>query len=149
MTSSLIAYFSVEWYAAVTLDLKWRDQNRIAFSSIVRLSVLNDNKYFLVLYKTNNESFSFVWWHIYFHSVKDEMFYSTWLRLLEWVGIIHSKSNYDLVYTNTCSLCTDTHVNDWLIHYSAFFDIQSHVALGRNPGPGYNKPLSRLTLGDL
>ena len=29
------------------------------------------------------EFFSFVWWYIYFPSVKDEMFYSTWLRLVE------------------------------------------------------------------
>ena len=31
----------------------------------------------LMLYKTNNECFSFVRWYNYFHSVKDEMFYST------------------------------------------------------------------------
>ena len=37
----------------------------------------------LMLYKTNNECFSFVRWYSYFHSVKDEMFYSTWLCLVE------------------------------------------------------------------
>ena len=30
-----------------------------------------------MLYKTNNECFSFVRWYSYFHSVKDGMFYST------------------------------------------------------------------------
>ena len=30
----------------------------------------------LMLYKTNNECFSFVRWYSYFHSVKDERFYS-------------------------------------------------------------------------
>ena len=29
----------------------------------------------LMLYKTNNECFSFVQWYSYLHSVKDEMFY--------------------------------------------------------------------------
>ena len=28
--------------------------------------------------------FSFVQWNKYFYSVKDEMFHSTWLRLVEW-----------------------------------------------------------------
>ena len=37
----------------------------------------------LMLYKTNNECFSFVRWYSYFHSVKDEMFYSTQLCLIE------------------------------------------------------------------
>ena len=37
----------------------------------------------LMLYKTNNECFSFVRWYSYFHSVKDEMFYSTRLCLVE------------------------------------------------------------------
>ena len=42
---------------------------------------------FLMLYKTNNECLSNVLWYvyIYFHSVKlkDEIFYSIWLRLVE------------------------------------------------------------------
>ena len=37
----------------------------------------------LMLYKTNNECFSFVRWYSYFHWVKDEMFYLTWLCLVE------------------------------------------------------------------
>ena len=37
----------------------------------------------LMLYKTNNECFSFVRWYSYLHSVKDEMFYSTRLCLVE------------------------------------------------------------------
>ena len=37
----------------------------------------------LMLYKTNNECFSFVRWYNYFHSVKDEMFYSTRLFFVE------------------------------------------------------------------
>ena len=40
-------------------------------------------KYILMLYKTNNECLSFVRWYIYFHSMKDELFYLTWLRLVE------------------------------------------------------------------
>ena len=36
-----------------------------------------------MLYKTNNV-FSFVQWDKYFHSVKDEMYHSTRLRLVEW-----------------------------------------------------------------
>ena len=35
-----------------------------------------------MLYKTNNECLSFVRWYRYFHSVKDEISYSTWLRLV-------------------------------------------------------------------
>ena len=37
----------------------------------------------LMLYKTNNECFSFVRWYSYLHSVKDEIFYSTRLCLVE------------------------------------------------------------------
>ena len=37
----------------------------------------------MMLCKTNNECFSFVRWYSYFHSVKDEMFYSTRLCLVE------------------------------------------------------------------
>ena len=37
----------------------------------------------LMLYITNNECFSFVRWYNYFDSVKDEMFYSTRLCLVE------------------------------------------------------------------
>ena len=37
----------------------------------------------LMLYKTNDECFKFVRWYSYFHSVKDEMFYSTRLCLVE------------------------------------------------------------------
>ena len=37
----------------------------------------------LMLYKTNNECFSFVRWYSYFNPVKDEMFYSTRLCLVE------------------------------------------------------------------
>ena len=40
-------------------------------------------KFRLMLYKTNNEIFSFVRWYSYFHSVKDEMFYSTRLCLVD------------------------------------------------------------------
>ena len=36
-----------------------------------------------------------------------------------------------------------------LIHYSAFFGIEGHVALDRNPGPGHNTLLMRLIPGDL
>ena len=38
----------------------------------------------LVLYKTNNECFSFVQWNKYFHLVKDEMFHSTRRSRVEW-----------------------------------------------------------------
>ena len=37
----------------------------------------------------------------------------------------------------------------WLIHLSAFFGDESHVALDRNPGPGYHTLLLRLIPGDL
>ena len=43
-----------------------------------------DKDLFSCLYKTNNECFSFVQWNKYFHEVKDEMFHSTGLRLVEW-----------------------------------------------------------------
>ena len=36
------------------------------------------------LYKTNNECFSFVQWNKYFNSMKDEMYHSTRLSLVEW-----------------------------------------------------------------
>ena len=36
-----------------------------------------------MLYKTNNECFSFVRWYRYIHLVKDEIFNLTWLRLVE------------------------------------------------------------------
>ena len=36
-----------------------------------------------------------------------------------------------------------------LIHYSAFFGSEGHVALDRNPGPGYDSLLLRLIPGDL
>ena len=36
-----------------------------------------------------------------------------------------------------------------LIHYSAFFGSEGHVALDRNPGPGYDTLLLRLIPGDL
>ena len=35
------------------------------------------------------------------------------------------------------------------IHYSAFFGSEGHVALDRNPGPGYNTLLLRMIPGDL
>ena len=38
---------------------------------------------------------------------------------------------------------------DWIIHYSAFFDIKGHVALDRNPGPGYDTLLWGLIQGHL
>ena len=36
-----------------------------------------------------------------------------------------------------------------LIHYSAFFGSEGHVAPDRNPGPGYDTLLLRLIPGDL
>ena len=36
-----------------------------------------------------------------------------------------------------------------LIHYSAFFGSEGHVALDRNPGPGYDTLLLRMIPGDL
>ena len=36
-----------------------------------------------------------------------------------------------------------------LIHYSAFLGSEGHVALDRNPGPGYNTLLLRMIPGDL
>ena len=36
-----------------------------------------------MLYKRNNECISFVRWYINFHSVKDDIIYSPWLRLIE------------------------------------------------------------------
>ena len=36
-----------------------------------------------------------------------------------------------------------------LIHYSAFFGSEGHVALDRNPGPGDNTLLLRMIPGDL
>ena len=36
-----------------------------------------------------------------------------------------------------------------LIHYSAFFSSEGHVALDRNPGPGYDTLLLRMIPGDL
>ena len=36
------------------------------------------------------------------------------------------------------------HDFDLLIHYSAFFGSEGHVALERNPGPGYDSLLLRL-----
>ena len=42
-----------------------------------------------------------------------------------------------------------TQLTDWLIHYSAFFGSTGHVALDRNPGPGYNTLLLRMVPGDL
>ena len=36
-----------------------------------------------------------------------------------------------------------------LIHYSAFFGSEGHVALDRNPGPGYDTLLLRMVPGDL
>ena len=47
------------------------------------ISELQIQKSRLMLYETNNECFSFVRWYSYFHSVKDEMFYPTWLCLVE------------------------------------------------------------------
>ena len=38
---------------------------------------------------------------------------------------------------------------DWFIHCSAFWGIEGHVALDRNPKPGYNTILLRLIPGDL
>ena len=40
-------------------------------------------------------------------------------------------------------------INGWLIHYSAFFRSEGHVALDRNPGPGYGTLLLQLIPGDL
>ena len=37
----------------------------------------------------------------------------------------------------------------WLIHYSAFFGNEDHVALDKNPGPGCDTLLLRLIPGDL
>ena len=36
-----------------------------------------------------------------------------------------------------------------LIHYSAFFGSEGHVALDRNPGPGYDILLLRMIPGDI
>ena len=36
-----------------------------------------------------------------------------------------------------------------LIHYSSFFGSEGHVALDRNPGPGYDTMLLRMIPGDL
>ena len=47
------------------------------------ISISELQKSRMMLYKTNNECFSFVRWYSYFHSVKDEMFYSTRLCLVE------------------------------------------------------------------
>ena len=39
-TLSAMVQFSVQWYTAVTFDLKRRDQNRIVFPSILRLIII-------------------------------------------------------------------------------------------------------------
>ena len=40
-------------------------------------------------------------------------------------------------------------INDGLIHYMCFYGSEGHVALDRNPGPGYDTLLLRLISGDL
>ena len=50
--------------------------------------------------------FSFVQWNKYFHSVKDEMYHSTRLRLLEWNGTFHLSPHENI--------CTIALIN---IHY--------------------------------
>ena len=49
--------------------------------------------------------FSFVRWYRYFHSVKDEMFYSTWLRLLNKNSIFHLMKIYVPLYSKPFIIC--------------------------------------------
>ena len=67
--------------------------------------VLLKEIYFAVNIKQIMNNFSFVQWNKYFHSVKDEMFYSTWLRLVEWnisfftiVHLYHYAHKYSLFH---------------------------------------------------
>ena len=49
-----------------------------------------------------------------------------------------------------CQFRVSSHVLEvHLIHYSAFFGSEGHVALDRNPGPGYDTLFLRLIPGDL
>ena len=72
-------------------------------------------------YKTNNECLSFVWWYINFQLMKDEMFYSTWLRLVlyftSWKYLYHCTHNHSLfVYylSHNENICTIALIT---IHY--------------------------------
>ena len=50
---------------------------------------------------------------------------------------------------NTVSTKNNLWLIDWLIYNSAFFNVEGHVALDRNPGPWYDTLLLRLIPGDL
>ena len=56
----------------------------VPFCLIISKAMSNDNDLFWCHIKQITNAFSFVQWNKYFHSVKDEMFDSTCLRLVEW-----------------------------------------------------------------
>ena len=63
-----------------------------------------------MLHKTNNECLSFVRWYIYFHSVKEEIFYSTWLSPYEnicTIALIAIHYLYNCCMTFQCGSTTN------------------------------------------
>ena len=74
---------------------------------------------------------------------------SSVIRDLDHNSDLKSKSSADgghgtkhFAWDNVFKVC-------WINPLKCFFDIEGHVALDINPGPGYNTLLLRLILGDL
>ena len=97
---------------------------------------------------------SSVGYHIYIIYLKSLKINRYEFEKLDWHSeSVTSTSSYTLYIfyqqMNGFEIFIDDWLIHWLIYYSVFIDSKGHVALDRNPGPGYNTLLLWIIPWDL